>query len=869
MKSYFSRITLGLAVAVGACALYWGQLLESHRHQQVYAEDQIQFRATRLADALAIQVNTLFSGLEYLVTSLAATYLVDNRDFFALSVQTALSTFPRDSLVQISVADAHGSVVYNRVYDSPLPASQLRDEAPISIFDREHFRIHADKPDSQVYVSRPVFGRLSQRWTIQMSYPLRKNGQFLGVVVLSVSPDYVSDYFRELFTNEGDAAALLYTDGTYMARSSHEDYAMDNKVAPDRPFLLDKVTQSGRYRAAPVFDPVERFYAWHRVADYPLIVTIGLERGAGLAELRKIQETSVFRSVLGTLLFLAFVFWITWLFVRLKQDQSLLAESEQRFKLALQGGKLGAWEWDARRRHFSFDEAWAAMLGYGPGELSGSTHVYLELVHPDERALIKSQMDKHFSGETAMFESEHRMRHKDGRWIWVSARGGITSRSDSGEPMRVAGIQADITAQKEDELLRQALFDNSAAEVLLMHPDDRVVMSSNQRANQTFSPTGDSLVGLSAATFHTSEENAARFVSIYNELRARGDVQLEAPMRNGKGEERWFSMNGTLFDRNAPDGAVIWTCLDITQRRQMEQSLADAWLRLTQVIEHFPGGVLVEDEDGTILIVNQMFCNLLYLGKEAATLMGTPTAALPDSLGPEDAAHLRAVLPLAEQTDTEQMSQELSYRDTVLHVSVTTVRRGQASRGRLWVVDDITARIKHESDLNRLATTDALTGLPNRPAFLSRLDAELAMTSQEERQGILMMADLDLFKHVNDTYGHAAGDEVLRFLAGVFHSTLRQTDMAGRLGGEEFSILLPGADDETAWRVAERIRAQLAQSDIPTAAGVVHITLSIGMARLSVGDATEILASADAALYRAKRSGRNRVEAAWEDAAAV
>lgn len=749
MKQYYRRIAFGLAVTVAACALYWGQLLDSQRDQLRYAEEQISFRATRLAEALAMQVNTLFAGLEYLANSLAVAYVTKGPNSFPAMVQTALRTFPRESIVQVSLANARGELLYSSLMHSG------GDQADVSrklgtVADREHFKVHLEDAESGLYVSKPIFGRLSQRWTIQISYAIRQESRFLGVVILSIAPSYVSSYFREVFTSPGDTASLVYRDGSYMARSSHEDYVMDMTVPADSPFLYETNANDGEFRMRPALDGVERLYAWHRVTGYPLLVTVGLEREAGLDSLRRMQQASTTYSVIGTVMFLLAACWIAWLVARLKRDHLLLEENEQRFK--------------------------------------------------------------------------------------------------------------------EDARLREALFDNSAADILLIAPGTRKILSSNRQANQTFSSDGKPLSNLSEESLHLNEENARRFESIYAELRVRGAVQVEAPLRNGKGEERWFSINGTLLDRAVPDGEVIWTMLDITLRRQMEQSLADAWVRLTQVIEHFPGGVLVEDESGKILVINQMFCDLFGLGREAASVMGNPTSALTDGLEPSDAALLRTLLPLGgTEVDDEQFSTEIRYCERVLHVTIILVKRRYSSRGRLWMVEDVTARVKHESDLNRMATTDALTGLPNRAAFLGRLDQELAAAPAGQRRGVVMMADLDRFKHINDTYGHAAGDDVLRFLSDIFQTALRKTDMAGRLGGEEFAVLMPGADERAAWQVAERIRAMLESSAIPTSAGAVNITVSIGMASLNAGDAAEILAAADAALYRAKRNGRNCVEAAWAD----
>lgn len=853
-----------MLVALAVCAAYWQHLLGAQQEQRHYAEEQVRLRATRLADALSVQVSTLFSGLEYVASSLSTKYLLDPDAFFPLAVQTALRTFPKESITQIAVVNAQGEVVYTNLGGKTDGSNGAR----VSIADREHFRIHIDHPETGTYIGHPVFGRVSQRWTIQVSHALRRNGEFQGVVVLSVSPDYISGYFREIFTSDNDVALLVYEDGTYLARSSLQEQTLNTKVPPDRPFLLERDRPAGSYEAAPALDQVERFYAWRRISGYPLVVNIGLERAKALETLTRQQQDALLRNALGSVLILSFILWVALLVSRLRRGRQLLQESEQRLKLALQGGETGTWSWDSRRRLFLHDDAWGAMLGYGPGGLPADDQAMFGLVHPDDYAKVQDRVARHLRGETSIFESEHRMRHKDGHWVWVSVRGGIASDSADADAPRLTGTQADISRSKVDERLREALFDNSAAEILLMHPGDRIIKLANRRAEETFSPQGGSLTGMPVSMMHIDVNGYEQFGKVYATLATEGRVQIETQFRNRHGELRWYSANGTLLDREVPDGEVIWTLLDITERKRMEQRLADARARLTSVIEQFPGGVLVEEERGRILVVNQTWCNLLALGREAATLIGTQVADLPVSLGPEDAAQLRASLPLSPaqaQGGVAVVDETLTYRDQVLQMRIAAVQREGTSLGRLWIANDITAQVRRESDLTRRATTDALTGLSNRAAFLARLDAELALEGRfPDSPGILLMADLDRFKLVNDTYGHAAGDEVLRFLAGVFHAVLRKTDLVGRLGGEEFSVLLSGVGESEGRMLAERIRTELERSAIPTQAGEVHITISIGMARLSDGSAAQILAAADAALYKAKRNGRNRVEAAWE-----
>lgn len=163
--------------------------------------------------------------------------------------------------------------------------------------------------------------------------------------------------------------------------------------------------------------------------------------------------------------------------------------------------------------------------------------------------------------------------------------------------------------------------------------------------------------------------------------------------------------------------------------------------------------------------------------------------------------------------------------------------------------------------LQALATTDELTGLPNRRATLAFLDDALARARRDRAEVAVLMIDVDHFKHINDSWGHATGDDVLRHLARVLGGGLRDRDRLGRLGGEEFLAVLPGAGAEVARGVAERMRASIAGN--PMLAGTtraVAYTVSIGAA---VGDgagaADTLLAQADAALYRAKGSGRNAV----------
>ena len=177
------------------------------------------------------------------------------------------------------------------------------------------------------------------------------------------------------------------------------------------------------------------------------------------------------------------------------------------------------------------------------------------------------------------------------------------------------------------------------------------------------------------------------------------------------------------------------------------------------------------------------------------------------------------------------------------------------------VANQVAVAINHAdlfAQMQQQALTDALTGCYNRRSFEMQLDRDLKLATRRNQPLALLMLDLDRFKQLNDTIGHEAGDSALRLLADCFRHELRAVDTAARFGGDEFALILPGADPDGAQLVAERVRSKIEQIHIP---GFAEISASIGIATypLHANARTDLVQAADAALYRAKRAGRNRV----------
>ena len=165
-------------------------------------------------------------------------------------------------------------------------------------------------------------------------------------------------------------------------------------------------------------------------------------------------------------------------------------------------------------------------------------------------------------------------------------------------------------------------------------------------------------------------------------------------------------------------------------------------------------------------------------------------------------------------------------------------------------------------DIKKLANTDELTNSSNRRHFLEQSSNEFERSKRYGHSLTLLALDIDHFKSVNDTYGHHAGDEVLKEFTKACKSQLRKSDIFGRVGGEEFSILLPDSDDYGAKVTAKRILKSIASLKVNYQDKIINLTVSIGIAEMSTQsqDLAELMKLADEALYRAKHNGRNRLE---------
>ncbi|HSG46707.1 MAG TPA: diguanylate cyclase [Longimicrobiales bacterium] len=279
------------------------------------------------------------------------------------------------------------------------------------------------------------------------------------------------------------------------------------------------------------------------------------------------------------------------------------------------------------------------------------------------------------------------------------------------------------------------------------------------------------------------------------------------------------------------------------------------------VVEEMEDAVVVLDRRGRIVDVNRSArdrLGLRLLGPVPVEL-GAAWTTVREQLGTPG-------MPVSERVD---LAAEGGATAT-FEVSVTLLGP-QGGRDRtVLVLRDITRQVTMEKELRTatmalhlLASTDDLTGLANRRHLVDRLKEEADRTRRYGRPFSLILLDLDHFKRVNDSYGHAVGDEVLRVTARAMESVCRDLDLPGRMGGEEFAVILPETDAPGARIVADRLRLEIARClHRPEGHEPFQVTASFGVATLdpnSEGEVEALLQAADEAMYRAKDQGRNRV----------
>ncbi len=416
---------------------------------------------------------------------------------------------------------------------------------------------------------------------------------------------------------------------------------------------------------------------------------------------------------------------------------------------------------------------------------------------------------------------------------------------------------------------RESVIDNARVWISVLDRQGRVLVW-NKAAEQISGYRRDEVIDSDRVWrwLYPDPDCRCRLRAVADEVVSEGRVvdDFETWVVTRSGSERLMEWSSQRFFDD--DGELVGSIAigsDVTERRLAERALAQRERQLATLMDNLPGMAYrcLYDEHWTMKFVSSGCQELTgYRPEELIDNQLVAFAELVDPAGNDAILHkVEEAIGAAEPFSVEY---QITRKDGE-RIWVWERGRGVEDNGQLvleGIILDITERKRLEQELSRLATHDALTGLYNRREISRILDEEVQRAGRYDRNLAVLWIDLDHFKQVNDDFGHAAGDRVLRALSERLGDNIRAVDAIGRYGGEEFMVLLPEMDREEGRETAERLRHLVA--DEPFALGrdkTLNLTVSIGVAVYpDQGTSVEALCdAADRAMYEAKAGGRNQV----------
>jgi C4-dicarboxylate-specific signal transduction histidine kinase len=308
-----------VSLSLLASGLYWWQIFSAERQLRSETIAQAELRARQLNGTVANEVAILIRYVDFAAQELAEAYVPGKSAEFLRLASRVEQRFPPQSLLQIAVIDANGY----------LAVSSLGMKERVFLGDREHFKVHVGAEKQQLFVSAPVFGRVSKQWSIQFSRPILRNGHFAGVVVISLSPEYLRNILAAISLATDDSIAIVRQRGEYLARNVNNEMALGQSVSSNRAFLGPEAEPSGSFRSAAKFDKVVRLYQWQRLSDAPIIVVLGFSEATLLKPVEEVIAQNRWQAGVATVILWLFTCGAVLLLLRLHAQQKMIVASAE------------------------------------------------------------------------------------------------------------------------------------------------------------------------------------------------------------------------------------------------------------------------------------------------------------------------------------------------------------------------------------------------------------------------------------------------------------------------------------------------------------------------------------------------------------
>lgn len=523
----------------------------------------------------------------------------------------------------------------------------------------------------------------------------------------------------------------------------------------------------------------------------------------------------------------------------------------------------------------------AELLGEEPAateakKTSPSPANWMKLTHPDDRqAFRQARKSVEALAEDAVLETRLRMRSGATEWRWINFRNRVLNRDEQGNVVSYIGLGRDITEELAD---KQRLEASEKQYRLLAENITDVVWTTDRNFNITFiSPSVENVFGRHAAAWRGrkfyqlfSPENVTLLRrKIRDHLRnfrlaeasvlSKDIYMLEVDAVHLDGRAMVLELNlSFLVDDCGRIQGVMGVCRDISVRRRAETELKLA----AGVFQSSTEAIIITDHTGLVMQINKAFTAITgYASEQALSQLFYDVVGLDERNLIED---LWSQLANHGGWQAEVSLRRANGEVYPAWMGVTAIHDNQSKLvSHIAIFNDLTESKAHENVINRLAFYDDLTGLANRTLFGSELDSMVARAARVNASFALLYIDLDRFKPVNDSLGHAAGDALLKEVGQRIRRCVREGDLVARMGGDEFTILVGNVADPAVTRtVAANIAAKLLrelEQPYELCGRELFVSASVGIAIFSEDGqvAEELLQNADTAMYHAKHKGRN------------
>ena len=834
-------------LAIVVVAVMWATVL-----------DRIEFeRVETVADAVKQNANLAIAFEEHTVRTLKG---IDQTLLFIkheseesgskldIRAMVADGIIEKDLFTYIGVVDEHGALTLG---SGPFE--------PTNLGDREWFKVHQRQSSDALFIGRPLLGRVTGKWAFQMSRRIDKpDGSFGGVVYTSVDPAYFSRFYRQADLGDRGLVMLVGLDAITRARRIGQELTFGEDMRESTLFAEHAKKSAGSYVSSGRRDSVRRLMSYRSLMQYPLIVAVGTSETEALAPFYQRERNYYVGAALFTLFVVVFAAGLMVALTRQRRAIGALLDSEERYRVLTALSSDWSWEQDTEFRFV---------------DLSRTTPSYCGISHADHIGKTRWELPNTKAINTTWEEHQALLRaHNEFRGLLlrrVDAEGKAHYVSVSGSPIVNAsgtftgyrGVASDVTERLTAEERFRATFAQAAVGIAHVAFDGRHLMV-NRKYGDMLGYSQEELL-LMGTDDITPRDRAGTLAELRAELLSgRVDHDSgETQFVRKDGASVWVNRTISLArDARGEPLYLIRVIEDISARKAVEIARQRSEAEFSALFNQAAVGMAQTDMSGSFLRVNEKLCTMLGYSPDELLRLNFPHITHPDDLTRDP--ELPRKLATGEVGGYTYEKRYLRKDGSPLWVSVTMSRVNigpDYSTTALTVIEDISERRHAEERLTYLAQYDSLTGLPNRSLLRDRLSLAIARAKRNNQILAVLYVDLDDFSDINDSLGHACGDQVLQAAAGLLRASLREVDTVGRFGGDEFTVVLENVTGEDqVSTVAEKLKQAFADP-IVIDDREIFLSPSIGIALYPhAGETVDaLLQSADIAMYAAKDLGRN------------